>query len=204
MTNIQKMSRITKAALATVLAVGAMSAAQAAQYQFYNGSTLYATMVTSGGTTFTLSVASGINSAAFIDYLNLAGPGGTFTNLTNSSITTASGTYNAGGFTDQGSTYNWKIDFPNPNGASRFTAGETASWSITVTDPNAWNFNLLHVNAFDGVNSIKLSGCEVVTGSTNCSPPVVNVPEPGTLALLGAALVAGSVARRKLRPVAMA
>lgn len=191
--NIRKMAH--SAVAGAVLAIAA-SGAQAATYQFYSGSTLYGTMVTSGGTTFSFTVASGINSAAFIDYLNLRGPNGTFSAVGNTQ-TTPTGTYSAGGFTDQGETYNWKIDFPNANTSSRFTAGETATWSITVTDPNAWNFSLLHVNAFDGVNSIKLSGCEVLTGSANCSPPITNVPEPGTLALLGAALIAGAAARRK-------
>jgi PEP-CTERM motif len=167
--------------------------ANAAIIDFYNGTTLFATLTTSNATTFQLDFGTNAAAGAFIDYINLAGPNGTFTD--NSTQTVASATYSAGGFTDQGNTYNWQIQFPNPNNANRFTGGESALWSIVTTDPNAWNFNLLHVNAFDGFNSIKLAGCD--RSDPKCSPPPNLVPEPSMLALAGLSLLGLAAARRR-------
>jgi hypothetical protein len=199
-----KANKITKVltGVAAAMALLGSGSVHAATYQFFDASnTLYATMVTSGGTTFSMTMAGGLNSAAYIDYLNLAGPGGTFSYLSAGVATLSSSSYSAAGFNDAGSTYNWKLDWQNANNAGRFTGGETVSWSIVVTDPNAWNFNLLHVNAFDGTNSIKLSSCVVPDGQTSCdgTPPPGRIPEPGTLALVGAALVAGGLVRRRAR-----
>lgn len=182
--------------------LAAAAASQAAVYDFYDGSALFATMTTSGGTTFSLQVASSINSAAYIDYLNLAGPGGTFSYGSAGVATLTGNSYSAGGFVDQGSQYNWQLQWANSNangGAARLTGGETVTWSITVTDPSAWNFNLLHVNAYDGRNSIKLSGCERSTAQP-CT--VTQVPEPGSLALVGLALAAGGLVLRRSRQAA--
>jgi PEP-CTERM motif len=168
--------------------------ANAAIVDFYNGTTLFATMTTSGTTNFKLDFGTNAAAGAFIDYINLAGPGGTFADLSTQTVATA--TYSAAGFTDQGNSYNWQIQFPNPNNANRFTGGESALWSIVTTNPNAWNFNLLHVNAFDGVNSIKLAGCVRASG-TVCAPPPNRVPEPATLALAGLAMLGIAAARRR-------
>ena len=202
-----KMKTISQAVVRAAAFAGlaaSMGAANAATYQFYNGSTLYATMATSGGTSFSMTMASAggsLSSAAYIDYLNLAGPGGTFSYLSSGVATlTNSPTYSLAGFTDAGDTYNWKLDWQNANNAGRFTVGETTSWEIVVTNPNAWNFNLLHVNAFDGSNSIKLDSCEVTTGSA-CTPVIIRIPEPGSLALVGLALLAGGLARRSAKVV---
>jgi hypothetical protein len=191
---IQSLFRKTTLLATAALALSA-GTANAIVIDFLDSGTVFATMTTSGTTTFQLTLASNNNAGAFINDLSMAGPGGTFTDLSNPAVTSASGTYDAGGFTNAGGTYNWFIDFPNANNASRLTAGETASWSIVTTNPNAWTFNLLHINAFDGVNSIKLDGC---LRDTICTPPV-QVPEPATLFLLSAGMLGLAVTRRRLQ-----
>lgn len=193
--------RNIKRAIAKAVGVAAIaastSAANALVVDFYNGSSLWATMTTSNATDFQLDFSSSAYSTSFIDYINLAGPTGLFTD--NSVDTVASASYSAGGFTDAGSQYNWQIQFPNANNATRFTPGEQALWSIVVTDPNGWDFNLLHVNAMDAAgNSIKLSSCvrgEPGCGDPNTPPP--SVPEPAMLGLLGLGLAGIAAARRR-------
>jgi hypothetical protein len=184
--------RLLRAGLAAGL-LAAATGAHALIVDFYNGSSLWATMTTTGGTNFKLDFVNGASAdaGAYIDYIDLAGPAGTFSDL--STQTQASvGRYSAGGFTDAGKTFNWQIEFPNANTSARFTEGESAMWSIVVTDPNAWDFNLLHVNAIDRLgNSIKLTSC--VRGD-DCGG---SVPEPGTLALLGLGMLGLAVLRRR-------
>lgn len=186
--------RLKALVAAGLIATG--GAANALIVDFYDGTDLIATMETSLGTVFELDFVAAPSSGAFIDYINLAGPGGLFLNLGSQA---ASASYSAGGFTDAGNTYNWRVDFPNSNGpgSDRFRVGDTASWTIAVTDPEAWDFNMLHVNAFLNGESIKLESC--VRGA-DCVP-TTPIPEPSTYALMLAGLgVVGWMARRR-RPV---
>lgn len=184
--------------LAALTASVALTAtpSHALQINFYNGADLYATMTTAPATSFDLHfVGTGVAAGGFINELFMDGPTGTFTDL--SVQTTASATYALNGFNGgggAGNIYDWKIDFPNPNNASRLTIGEHGLWSITVTDPNAWVLNKIHINAFDANgNSIKIDGC--VDGTRGCGS--TSVPEPASLLLLGAGLAGFGIWRRK-------
>ena len=167
---------------------------------------IYAQMTTTGGTSFSLNfVGTGVSPAGFINELFMDGPGGTFSNTTLANVTTPSATYSLNGYNGGGgggNIYDWKIDFPQPNNASRFGVGETATWDIVVTDANAWLLDKIHINAFDGTNSIKLDGC--IHGTPGCGGGGGggggggSAPEPGSLALVGLALLGAGIARKRL------
>lgn len=198
---MKTLKTLAKAVAAAAVVAGATSAS-ALTVNFYNGSNLFATMETSGGTDFDLHFVGTGYAGAFINDLLMAGPGGTFANLTDSSVVSSiTSSYSAAGFVESGDTFNWRISFPTSGaggGAGRLTAGEHALFSITDTDPSVWDFNQLHVNAWDGVRSIRLDGC--IDGTAGCDGGGGGgggAPEPGTLALLGLAGVVGGLVRRR-------
>ena len=188
-----------KGFLAAVTASIALAAApsHALIINFFNGSDLYATLTTSGGTDFDLNfVGTGVDAGGFINDLFMDGPDGTFTD--NSTDTVATGTYDLNKFNGgggQGKIYDWMISFPNGNNdPDRLTIGEHGLWTISPTLNTAWTVNKIHINAFnsDG-DSIKLDGC--VAGAPGCGG--TSVPEPASLLLLGAGLAGLGIWRRK-------
>jgi PEP-CTERM motif len=187
-----KLSRIfRKALIATVTATALASApSHALVINFLNGSDLYATLTTSGATNFDLHfVGTNVAPGGFVNELFMNGPNGFFVNT--STQTTAIGTYALNGFNGGGgggNIYDWHIDFPQPNNASRLAIGEHGRWSIVVTNPDAWSIDKIHINAFDAAgNSIKINGC--VDGTVGCGGGGNQVPEPGSLALLAIGLL---------------
>ncbi len=186
---------LTRVALGAVLTLPMASANAGLLVNFYNGADLYATLTTSGSTDFALNfVGTGVAAGGFVNELFMDGPNGTFSNTTAAGVTTVTGEYDLNKFNGGGGQkiYDWHIQFPQPNDSSRLTVGETATWSIVTTDANAWSLDKIHINAFDGRNSIKLDGC--IDGTDDCGevvtpPPVPGVPEPGALALVSLALL---------------
>ncbi len=194
---------LTQLALGAAIAIPMSSANAGLLVNFYNGADLYAKLSTSGSTSFSLEfVGTGVAAGGFVNELFLDGPNGSFSNTTAPGVTSVSGSYNLNGYNGGGGQkiYDWQIQFPNANNSSRLTVGETATWSIVTTDASAWLLDKIHINAFDGVNSIKLDGC--IDGTAGCGgntpAPVPSVPEPGALALVSLALLgAGLAGRRK-------
>ena len=173
--------------------------ASALVFNFVNGSDLYAALEITGNTDFDLHfVGENVAAGGFINELWLNGPDGTFTD--NSTDTTATRTYSLNGYNGgggAGNIYDWEIQFPNANNPDRLTIGEHALWSITDTNPIDWSLAKIHINAFDASGkSIKLDGCIEIEGR-DCD--TTEVPEPGTLVLLGLGLAGLGLTRRRSR-----
>jgi len=188
------MKHLFKPVVAAVLACAA-GAASAGSMSFFDGATEVATMSWSGGTDFALTFLTAPDPSAFINNVKFQGPDGTFADT--DSTTSSSASFCPAGCVDAGTSYNWAVSFETANNPGRLTIGETATWSITPTDSNAFGTpGLVQINAYFNGNSIKLEGC--VTGSDGCGPPVASVPEPETYALMLAGLgVLGFLGRRR-------
>ena len=191
-----------KSKILGILAIGLLTApigsANTVAYNFYSGSDLVMTLTTSGATTFELNFVYSPEGAgtAFVNNILLQNTGGatlansTFTNL-GSEVGTAS--YKAGGY--EGGPWNWKISFPTAGSpvTNRFVVGESHTWEIVSTKLSDWEFGQTHINAFLDGQSVKLDACP--DGDPNCNP--TQVPEPGTLAILGLGLAGLGFARRR-------
>lgn len=197
-----KLFSTTKKLLAATAVASAMASApaQAAVVDFYNGADLYATLTTSLGTSFDLYfVGTNVAAGGFINDLFMDGPNGFFFNNLGTQAP-ASGTYQLNGYNGgggAGNIYDWLIDFSQANDANRLNIGEHALFSIIITDPNGWTTDKLHINAYDGINSIKLNGC--VRGSAGCGGTTTQVPEPASVALFGIGLLGLAFGARRNR-----
>jgi hypothetical protein len=168
-----------------------MGAAQAQTIEFWDDTALRATLTWGGTTDFTLTFLSAPDANAYVDQLYFQGPAGTFADTDTTTLSSA--TFCAAGCNIAGADYNWEIQFPNANNADRLVLGETATFSITVTNPNDFGSPAgIHLNAFINDQSIRLEGCV-----SDCGP-VPGIPEPETYALMLAGLgVVGYMARRR-------
>jgi hypothetical protein len=187
------MKNALKPAFAAALLCAA-GAASATSMSFFDGATEVATLSWFGSTDFALTFVTAPDAGAFIKNVRFQGPGGTFADT--DSTTTSSAAFCPAGCVDAGTAYNWNVQFGTANNPGRLTIGETATWSITVTDPDAFDIpGLVHINAYFNGESIKLEGC--LTGSEGCGP-VPSIPEPQTYALMLAGLgILGFLAKRR-------
>jgi hypothetical protein len=187
------MKHALKPAFAAALLCAA-GAANATSMSFFDGATEVAVLTWSGSTDFSLEFLTAPDAGAFIKNVKFQGPAGTFADT--DSTTASSATFCPTGCTDAGTDYNWAIEFGTANDDGRLVIGETATWSITVTDPDAFDIpGLVHINAYLNDESIKLSGC--LTGSQGCGP-IPAIPEPQTYALMLAGLgIVGFLAKRR-------
>ena len=191
---------ITKATLAAATVAVSMASAKAEVIGFYYGTDLVARMTTSGSTDFRLDFlyAPASSGVAFINDILLGYTGSlggaTFSNLGGDTAGDATACQIGPGCSGEGTVADWKISWPTSNSPNRFNEGEFSLFRITPSSVDAWDFSRLHINAFLNGESIKLTGgiCE----NGDCGPPT-KVPEPGSLALVGLAMLGAGFARRR-------
>ena len=166
---------------------------------FYYDGDLMATLTTSGSTNFSLAFIGAPDSTAFINDLLLEYTGSlagtTFGQLGGDTADPVSFCTAGPGCAVEGTDANVKVSWATAGGDARFQIGETSNFSITTTDASLWDFTRLHINAFLDGESIKLTGSDCT--DRTCTPPGGSVPEPGSLALIGLALLGAGVGTRR-------
>jgi len=110
-------------------------------------------------------------------------------------------TFNAGGFTDAGLTFNWSLDLPPPGIV--FASNGVLSFDITGSGIDASDFHtpfMVHIQRLNTASAgVYGQGSDSIKVTTSVTP----IPEPEIYAMLGVGLgLMGWVGRRRKQQAA--